>query len=173
MWGWIFTGRNEVLAKVIFLHVCVILFTGGGSTWPGTPPGRYTPLAGTPGRYTPLWQVHPPTGTPRQVHPPGRYTPWQVHPLAGTPPGRYTPPAGTPPGRYTPLAGTPPGRYTPLAGTPPWQVHPPGRYTPPPETADPGIRSTIGWYASYWNAFLFHVELSSIPNLSDCPFQRN
>ena len=23
------TGRNEVLAKVIFLHVCVILFTGG------------------------------------------------------------------------------------------------------------------------------------------------
>ena len=25
----IFTGRNEVLAKVIFLHVCVILFTGG------------------------------------------------------------------------------------------------------------------------------------------------
>ena len=26
----IFTGRNEVLAKVIFLHVCVILFTGGG-----------------------------------------------------------------------------------------------------------------------------------------------
>ena len=27
---YIFTGRNEVLAKVIFLHVCVILFTGGG-----------------------------------------------------------------------------------------------------------------------------------------------
>ena len=26
----LFTGRNEVLAKVIFLHVCVILFTGGG-----------------------------------------------------------------------------------------------------------------------------------------------
>ena len=25
------TGRNEVLAKVIFLHVCVILFTGGGA----------------------------------------------------------------------------------------------------------------------------------------------
>ena len=29
----IFTGRNEVLAKVIFLHVCVILFTGGVSAW--------------------------------------------------------------------------------------------------------------------------------------------
>ena len=26
----IFTGRNEVLAKVIFLHLSVILFTGGG-----------------------------------------------------------------------------------------------------------------------------------------------
>ena len=25
----IFTGRNEVLAKVIFLHLSVILFTGG------------------------------------------------------------------------------------------------------------------------------------------------
>ena len=70
---------NEVWGKVIFLHLCVILFTGGV---PGqVPPGRYTPRAGTrPGRYTP-WQVHP----HRQVHPPGRYTPprqvhpWQVH----------------------------------------------------------------------------------------------
>ena len=26
---------------------------------------------------------------------------------------------------------------------------------PPPGTADSGIRSTIGQYASYWNAFLF------------------
>ena len=25
----IFTGRNEVVAKVIFLHLSVILFTGG------------------------------------------------------------------------------------------------------------------------------------------------
>ena len=61
-----------------------------------TPPGRYTPRAGThplprqvhpqqvqpPGRYTPL------AGTPsRQVHPPSRYTPRQVPPLrAGIPP---------------------------------------------------------------------------------------
>ena len=28
----VITGRNEVLAKVIFLHLFVILFTGGGST---------------------------------------------------------------------------------------------------------------------------------------------
>ena len=66
-----------------------------------------------------------------------------------------------------------PGRYTPLdqAGNPPWtrQVPPPreqtppprpGRYppgpdTPPPGTADSGIRSTFGRYASYWNAFMF------------------
>ena len=151
------------------------------------PPGRYSPPAGTsPSRYTPdrytpqqvhpLQQVHTPlAGTPPlQVHPPGRYpqagTPSQVHPRAGTPPGRYTPlwqvhppgrytpwagtplRAGTPLGRYTPQAGTPPGRYTPL-----WQVHPLGRYTPAPETADPGIRSTIGRYASYWNAFLFLI----------------
>ena len=62
---------NEVWGKVIFLHLSVILFTGGV---PGqVPPSRYTPL----GRY-----------------PPGRYTP----PWAGTPPmSRYTPWAGTPP----------------------------------------------------------------------------
>ena len=29
-WKLIFTGRKEVLAKVIFLHLSVILFTGGG-----------------------------------------------------------------------------------------------------------------------------------------------
>ena len=36
------TGRNEVLAKVIFLHLSVILFTGGGApdialSWGGAP----------------------------------------------------------------------------------------------------------------------------------------
>ena len=95
-------AANEVWGKVIFLHLSVILFTGG-STWAGTPPrqvhpnprqvhplgrypsGRYTPLVGTPPRQVPLW-----AGTPS----PGRYTPWQV-PL---PLGRYTPPD-----RYTPL----------------------------------------------------------------------
>ena len=75
------------------------------------------------------------------------------------PPGRYTPPDQVhPPGtRYPHRAGTPPGtRYTP------WdQVHPPGtRYTPlepgtPSSSAYWEIRATSGWYASYWNAFLF------------------
>ena len=121
-----FTGRNEVLAKVIFSQASVILLTGGG-----VPDQAPPPLAGTPppGRYPPSRQVHPPS---RQVHPPSR----QVPPQAGTPPSRQAPPqAGTPP----------PGRHPP----PSRQVQP-----PPPETADPGIQSTIGRYASYWNAFL-------------------
>ena len=65
---------NEVWGKVMFLHVSVILFTGG--EYLGRyPPGRYT-------RYTPR-QVHPPGGYTR---PQDRYTPGQVPP-AGTPPG--------------------------------------------------------------------------------------
>ena len=47
----------------MFLQLSVILFTGGESTWAGTPPG----------------QVHPPAGA----------TPW----AGTLPPGRYTPPA--------------------------------------------------------------------------------
>ena len=76
---------NEVWGKVIFLHLSVILFTGGGEV-PGKvprPPGRYTP-----------WQLHPPAGTPP----------------AGTPPWAGTPPPWasiTPPGQVPPL----PGRY--------------------------------------------------------------
>ena len=37
---------NEVWGKVIFLHLSVVLFTWG-STWAGTPLGRYTLRAGT------------------------------------------------------------------------------------------------------------------------------
>ena len=82
--------------------------------------------------------------------------------------------------RYTPLGpGTPPRtRYTPQdqvhpqPGTPLDQVHPWTRYTPPlgPGTP-PGTRTTpqssacwekratSGRYASYWNAFLFKLDL--------------
>ena len=108
----------------MFLHVCVILFTGRG---------EYL------GRYTPQDQVHPPgAGTPLGT----RYTPRdQVHPLGqATPPGtRYTPQDQVhPPGPGTPL-GT---RYTP------WdQVHPPGtRYTPLGADTPPGpdrLRHTV------------------------------
>ena len=58
---------------------------------------------------------------------------------------------GDPPGRENP-----PGRdNSPLAGrTPPQQGEPPG--TKHPREADSSIRSTSGWYASYWNAFLLN-----------------
>ena len=93
--GEIITGRNEVLAKVIFLHLSVILFTGGS--------GKETPRldGGTPP--PPSWMEEP---LPR---------------LDGEPP-----PAG-------------------------WR-NPPRMENPPP-------RSTIGRYASYWNAFLFYIIL--------------
>ena len=54
----LFTGRNEVVAKVIFLHLSVILFTGGGSAsvHAGIPPGP-DPPSGTP-------PSTPPSGTP-------------------------------------------------------------------------------------------------------------
>ena len=116
---------NEVWGKVIFLHLSVILFTGGV---PGQVP---------PGSYTPRDQVHPlgPGTSPRT-----RYTPQdQVHPLPRT---RYTPLPGT---RYTPRTRyTPQGPGTPLRD----QVH-------PPISACWEIQTTSGRYASYWNAFLF------------------
>ena len=130
------TVRNEV-AKVMFLHLSVILFTEGGSTWAGVAWTRYTP----PGRYP-----------PDQVHPPGPGTPSQ----AGNPPG-----PGTPPGRSIPQDQVPP-----WTGTPPRQVHPPGsRHTPgqvhpPDQVHRPRSRDgyCCGRYASYWNAFLFKVR---------------
>ena len=61
-------------------------------------------------------------------------------------------PGQVPPGRYTPH-----GSYTP----PPRQVHPPpGWYIPQagtPPAVHAGIRSTSGWYASYWNVFLYFL----------------
>ena len=58
-------------------------------------------------------------------------------------------------GRYTPQAGTPPlCRYSPV-GTPP----------SPQSSACWEIWATSGWYASYWNAFLFHVDLWQVETL--------
>ena len=84
---------NEVWGKVIFLHLFVILLTGGEYL------GRYPPD-----------QVHP-----QQVHPPD-----QVPPRARyTPLGRYTPWAGTPPDQVHP----PPQTATVADGTHPTRVH--------------------------------------------------
>ena len=93
------TVRNEV-AKVMFLHLSVILFTGGlpqcmvGYHPPGTdtPPGGDTPLD-----HTPLDQA-PPDQTPQT-----RHLPDQAPPLDQAPPPDQTPPNRHPPkGRHTP-----------------------------------------------------------------------
>ena len=104
-----FTGRNEVVAKVMFLLVSVILSTGGGSLCKETParkkaaPSKETPQEG--GTPSP-WQEDPPGR--RQT--PGKETPQE----GGTPPGRR------PPRKEAPQQGDPPGR------------RPPGKEAPPP-----------------------------------------
>ena len=69
-WGLLFTGRNEVVAKVMFLHVCVILFTGGVSGQTPLGPGRHPPGPGRhppgPGRENPPRPGRPPPGPGRQ-----------------------------------------------------------------------------------------------------------
>ena len=74
----VITGRNEVVAKVIFLHLSVILFTGGvciSACWDTTPPG--------PGR---------PPAPPDQADPPGtRQTPPQTRQTSPPGPGRHPP----------------------------------------------------------------------------------
>ena len=59
----LFTGRNEVVAKVMFLHVCVILFTGGGLQAGRTPRQEGGPprtRQTTPGRNPPRTRQTPP-----------------------------------------------------------------------------------------------------------------
>ena len=90
----IFTNRNEVVTKVIFLHLFVILFPRGGSASMHagipTPPGADPPRADT---------------TPRTRHPPRLGTPPdQALPRPGTLPRSRHPPGADPPG-----ADTPPG----------------------------------------------------------------
>ena len=73
-------------AKVMFLQVCVILFTGGvsASVHAGIP---HPPGADTPWEQTPHWSRHPPRT---------KYTP----PGLSTPPGTKYTPHGT---KYTPM----------------------------------------------------------------------
>ena len=116
----IFTGRNEVVAKVIFLHLFVILYTGGCSA---------SMHAGIP---TPLDQANTPLDWIRHQADP---LPWTRQ----TPPQDQTPP----PDQADPpqIRHTPPGSDT----TPPWIRHhhpPPTRQTLPPGsgTTPPGSR---------------------------------
>ena len=90
------TGRNEVVAKVIFLHLFVILFTGGvclSACW-DTPRSRHLPRPDPPG-------ADPPS--PEQTPPPHSRPPWSRPPPWTRPPQTRPPPEQTPPGsRHTP-----------------------------------------------------------------------
>ena len=138
----IFIGRNEVVAKVIFLHLSVILFTGGVSA------SVHAEIPHPPGADTPRQQT-----SPGSRHPPGsRHTPWeQTHPPEQTLPWEQTPP-----GSRHPRSRHPPG-----ADTPSPEQTPPRADTPPPG-ANTGIRSKSSRYASYWNAFLFEIIFDGI-----------
>ena len=89
-WSRLVTGRNEVVAKVMFLLVCVILFTGGSAS-------VHAEIIPTP---------HPrsmhPTPYPREA-----CTPWEAHTPRSTPPLRSTHPSGSmhPIGSMHPLPG--------------------------------------------------------------------
>ena len=100
----IFTGRNEVVAKVIFLHLSVILFRGGvclSACWDTNPLGADPPGADPPG-----------------ADPPGADTPQSRHPPEQIPPPDQTPlPEQTPPRADTPRSRHPPGADTPRADT--------------------------------------------------------
>ena len=53
----IFTGRNEVVAKVMFLLVSVILFTAGGGVSEADPPEADSGIRSTSGRYASYWNA--------------------------------------------------------------------------------------------------------------------
>ena len=102
----IITSRNEVVAKVIFLHLFVILFTGGSaSVYAGipTPPGAAPPGADTPrSRHLPGPDTPPPSSHPLEQTPP--------RPDA-TPPGPDTLPGADPPRSRHPGVWSMSGRY--------------------------------------------------------------
>ena len=125
----------------MFLHVSVILFTGGFSGEPPLPPGTRQTASPGPGR---------PPGT--KENPPGtRQTPPRDQ---GEPPRDQAdthPPPG--PRRTTPRDQA--GRTPRTKETPPRQTPP--RQGDPPREEGCSIRSMSGRYASYWNAFLLGI----------------
>ena len=110
------TGRNKVVAKVMFLLVSVILFTGG---LPQCMLGYHTPQ-----EQIPLRSRYPPgADTPRSRHPPEQTTPRAdtPHPQSRHPhPQSRHPPEQTPPQSRHPLR----------ADTPQEQTDPPRPDTP-------------------------------------------
>ena len=127
----IFTARKRSLGQGnIFSSVCQEFCTRGGL--PQCILGYHPPPPQTRQNYqAPRWSRHPlDQAPPEQALPP----PWSRHaPRPGTPPPEQTPPEQTPPRAGTPSEQTPPT----LLRSACWE-----------------IRSTSGWYASYWNAML-------------------
>ena len=90
------TGRNEVVAKVMFLLVSVILLTWGGvclsACWDTTPTSRPPPEQTPPGSIPPRSR-HPPLEQtpPWSRHPPGADAPfpWQADSGIRSMSGRY------------------------------------------------------------------------------------
>ena len=150
----------------IFTPVCHSFGSRGGVP-DQTPPGtRYTPWDQVPPQTT---QTPPGPGTPPDhTHPPRtRYTPQDQVPPGPHPPRTRYPPDHTPPQDQVHPPGT---RYTPLDQAPPQDQVPPWPPTPPrdqvpPRAATSGIQSTIGRYASYWNAFLLKCAYCCIDSI--------
>ena len=151
------TGRNEVVAKVIFLHLSVILFTGG--VCQGEPP----PCQGEP---PPTRQTtHPPRT--RQIPP--REEDCSIRSMSGLYASYWNafllrmilPPANEVWGKVM--------FFHPSVS---YSVHVGGGCIPacngqggmwprgmwPGGCDHGGVRSTSGRYASYWNAFLFKIR---------------
>ena len=137
---WLQINRSQP----VFLHLFVILFTGGVS---------HNALRQTPPqtRHTPPDQPHHPPGTPPpdQAHHPPEQTP--PTPLEQTPPQtRHTTPPQT---RHTPLTS-----HTPEQTSPPG-ADPPGPGTPPPGKQTPayGLRAAgthpTGMHSCHWCVF--------------------
>ena len=142
----VITGRNEVVAKVMFLQLCVILFTGGvclSACWD-------TPHQGDP--FPPKKEAPPAKETPHEGEPP-----CQGGCQEGGPPSQGDPPKKEAPKKETPQEGGTP-KEDPLKKETPQEGSTPPKEAPPqegdPQEADSGIRSMSGQYASYWNAFL-------------------
>ena len=135
----IFTGCNEGMAKVIFLHLFVILYMGGfylNACWDTNPPGpgKHPPGSDqTPGRPSPLDQADPPQDQtppppPRPGRPPQiRHTPRirHHHPWI-----RHHHPPPPRPDTLPPRSGTTsPGKQTPAYGLRAAGTHPTGMHS--------------------------------------------
>ena len=109
------TGRNEVVAKVIFLHLFVILFTGGVwylSMHRPPPPGSKPPWSGSPQQTPPREQTPPRAETPP---PQGKPSPRSRHPPQSRQPPRQQ--------RRPHLPEQTPGYSQRVAGTHPTGMH--------------------------------------------------